>query len=30
MQDEKIFADGFSFKTSKEQPECVVGRVSIK
>ena len=30
MQDEKIFADGFSFKTRKEQPEWVVGRVSIK
>ena len=27
---EKIFADGFSFKTRKEQPEWVVGRLSIK
>ena len=30
MQDEKIFADGFSFKTRKEQPELVIGRVSVK
>ena len=28
--DEKIFADGFSFKTRENQPDFVVGRVSIK
>lgn len=27
---EKIFADGFGFKTRAEQPEWVVGRLAIK
>lgn len=27
---EKIFADGFSFSTRENQPDFVVGRVSIK
>ena len=27
---EKIFADGFSFKTRENQPDFVVGRLSIK
>jgi len=27
---EKIFADGFSFKTRPNQPDFVVGRMSIK
>tara|TARA_A100001201_G_scaffold3279_3_gene7567 strand:+ start:4256 stop:4525 length:270 start_codon:yes stop_codon:yes gene_type:complete len=27
---EKIFADGFSFKTRENQPDFVVGRMSIK
>jgi len=27
---EKIFADGFSFKTRAEQPEWVVGRLALK
>ena len=30
MADEKIFADGFSFKTREGQPDFVVGRLSIK
>ena len=30
MSDEKIFADGFSFKTRENQPDFVVGRLSIK
>ncbi|QDP61311.1 MAG: hypothetical protein Unbinned1524contig1000_68 [Prokaryotic dsDNA virus sp.] len=30
MADEKIFADGFSFKTRENQPDFVVGRLSIK
>ena len=29
-QDEKIFADGFSFKRNEKAPEFVVGRLSIK
>ena len=29
-QDEKIFADGFSFKRSEKAPDFVVGRLSIK
>jgi hypothetical protein len=29
-QDEKIFADGFSFKRSEKAPEFVVGRLSLK
>ena len=27
---DKIFADGFSFKTRENQPDFVVGRLSIK
>ena len=27
---EKIFADGFSFSTRENQPDFVVGRVSVK
>ena len=27
---EKIFADGFSFKKRENQPDFVVGRMSIK
>tara|TARA_R100000664_G_C2756680_1_gene144641 strand:+ start:1300 stop:1569 length:270 start_codon:yes stop_codon:yes gene_type:complete len=27
---DKIFADGFSFKTREQQPDFVVGRLSIK
>jgi hypothetical protein len=30
MAKEKIFADGFSFNTRDNQPDFVVGRVSIK
>ena len=30
MADEKIFADGFSFKKREGQPDFVVGRLSIK
>lgn len=30
MEKEKIFADGFSFKTRENQPDFVVGRLSIK
>tara|TARA_R110000824_G_scaffold157037_4_gene330457 strand:- start:2539 stop:2817 length:279 start_codon:yes stop_codon:yes gene_type:complete len=30
MADEKIFADGFSFKRSDNAPEFVVGKQSIK
>jgi len=30
MKDEKIFADGFSFKRSENAPEFVVGRLSLK
>ena len=30
MSDEKIFADGFSFKKREGQPDFVVGRLSIK
>lgn len=30
MTDEKIFADGFSFKRNENAPEFVVGRLSIK
>ena len=29
-QDEKIFADGFSFKRSEKAPDFVVGRLSLK
>tara|TARA_R110002020_G_C16072476_1_gene756357 strand:- start:67 stop:339 length:273 start_codon:yes stop_codon:yes gene_type:complete len=29
-EQEKIFADGFSFKTRENQPDFVVGRMSIK
>lgn len=29
-QDEKIFADGFSFKRNEKAPEFVVGRLSLK
>jgi hypothetical protein len=29
-QDEKIFADGFSFKRNEKAPDFVVGRLSIK
>ena len=30
MSKEKIFADGFSFNTRENQPDFVVGRVSVK
>ena len=30
MSEEKIFADGFSFKKRENAPDFVVGRVSIK
>jgi hypothetical protein len=30
MPEEKIFADGFSFKRRENAPDFVVGRVSIK
>jgi len=30
MAEEKIFADGFSFKRNDNAPDFVVGRVSIK
>lgn len=30
MKDEKIFADGFSFKRSENAPDFVVGRLSMK
>jgi len=30
MADEKIFAEGFSFKRRENAPEFVVGRLSIK
>ena len=30
MQQEKIFADGFSFKRRENAPDFVVGRMSIK
>ena len=30
MADEKIFADGFSFKRNDNAPEFVVGKQSIK
>jgi hypothetical protein len=29
-QEEKIFADGFSFKRNEKAPEFVIGRISIK
>jgi hypothetical protein len=29
-QDEKIFADGFSFKRNEKSPDFVVGRMSMK
>lgn len=30
MSKEKVFADGFSFKTRENQPEWVVGSLSVK
>lgn len=30
QQEEKIFADGFSFKRNENAPDFVVGRLSIK
>ena len=30
QQDEKIFADGFSFKRSEKAPDFVIGRMSMK
>jgi len=30
QQQEKIFADGFSFKRNENAPEFVVGRMSVK
>ena len=30
MSQEKVFADGFSFKRNENAPEFVVGRLSIK
>ena len=30
QQEEKIFADGFSFKRSENAPDFVVGRMSLK
>lgn len=30
MAEEKIFADGFSFKRNDNAPEFVVGKMSIK
>lgn len=30
MKDEKIFADGFSFKRQENAPDFVVGRLSMK
>jgi hypothetical protein len=30
QQDEKIFADGFSFKRNENAPDFVVGRLSLK
>lgn len=30
MKDEKIFADGFSFKRNENAPDFVVGRLSLK
>jgi hypothetical protein len=30
MADEKVFADGFSFKRSEKAPEFVIGRLSMK
>lgn len=30
MKDEKIFADGFSFKRNENAPDFVIGRLSIK
>ena len=30
MADEKIFADGFSFKRQEKAPDFVVGRLSLK
>jgi hypothetical protein len=29
-QDEKIFADGFSFKRNEKAPEFVIGRLSMR
>jgi hypothetical protein len=29
-QEEKIFADGFSFKRNEKAPDFVIGRISIK
>lgn len=30
MKDEKVFADGFSFKRNENAPDFVVGRLSVK
>ena len=30
MQQEKIFADGFSFKRNEKAPQFVIGRMSVK
>jgi len=30
MSEEKIFADGFSFKKQENAPDFVIGRVSVK
>jgi len=30
QQEEKIFADGFSFKRSENAPDFVIGRLSLK
>lgn len=30
QQDEKIFADGFSFKRNENAPDFVIGRLSLK
>jgi hypothetical protein len=30
MSDEKVFADGFSFKRSENAPDFVIGRLSLK
>jgi hypothetical protein len=30
MSEEKIFADGFSFKRQENAPDFVIGRISIK
>jgi hypothetical protein len=30
MSDEKVFADGFSFKRNENAPDFVIGRLSLK